>query len=712
MQNRNNKRLAVLCGAVATVAGLYGVGVPMAQAATTGFNQTTTGPWDYNDPANWVGGTINGTWDSSLTLAAAQTVQFAADTTLTTGLSFGYTGNFALTLDSASATAHTMTLGGDIAVNPASNQTVTIGNGTNKLNVNLGGATRTFTVNPNKTLVFANAISGTNSTDGITFTGGKTTPGGGTLSLASSSSSYTGATDIIGYGILSVSKLANGGSNSSIGASTNAASNLLISVGTGNGTLQYTGSGDSTDRLFTIFGAGSYNPTLDASGSGAINFTNTGAIAFTSSQLHTGGLGFTGSNTDNNTFAPTLKDAKAGAPLSVSKSGAGTWVLTGANTYTGGTTVSAGTLIAANTTAGQSSTGTGSVTLNGGTLASTAAATSYISGTVIAGTAAHTIAPGNLGSIGQLNVGGLNLNSFSTLNFDINSLSHDLLQDTGSLTIAALSTPNVSLTTSGTLSGNYTLATFTTNNSLSNSSFNFLNAAPAGYSWTVTPTTLELDVTAAHSASFAFSTTAPGGSAMIGTENPVDPANPPGVHTGSVITLTGAGGGNYNPGYLNNVTANGNNGYVQINNFSNGDSQIAALSITVNGSAPTAAQLAEILSDLGANAEAFATNSANGSFATALQTSNPGAYNALMAGDVNFATDPFQIALLNPSGLTPGSPAYLAMDFSNEIDAGNSISNVVVTNIAAIPEPAGLSLVGLAAAATLTRRRRKIGAEG
>jgi hypothetical protein len=59
-----------------------------SQAASTGFNQTAAGPWDYNDSANWVDTTLNGLWDRSLTLTAGQTVQFAADTTLLTGLTF------------------------------------------------------------------------------------------------------------------------------------------------------------------------------------------------------------------------------------------------------------------------------------------------------------------------------------------------------------------------------------------------------------------------------------------------------------------------------------------------------------------------------------------------------------------------------------------------------------------------------------------------
>ena len=69
---------------------------------------------------------------------------------------------------------------------------------------------------------------------------------------------------------LDVTSLANGGANSSIGKSSNAASNLVIN----GGTLKYTGAGSSTDRLLTIQPNGA---TLDASGTGPVNFTNSGA---------------------------------------------------------------------------------------------------------------------------------------------------------------------------------------------------------------------------------------------------------------------------------------------------------------------------------------------------------------------------------------------------------------------------------------------------
>jgi len=146
-------------------------------------------------------------------------------------------------------------------------------------------------------------------------------------------SSYTGTTtaSISTGAVLAVTKLANGGSNSSIGASSSALTNLILPT---NSTLRYVGSGDSTDRLFTINGTNDgHNATLDASGSGAISFTNTGSLAYgTTGQTRT--LFLTGTNTDNNSLAAPLSNNGAGA-TSVTKNGVGTWVLSGTNTYMG-----------------------------------------------------------------------------------------------------------------------------------------------------------------------------------------------------------------------------------------------------------------------------------------------------------------------------------------------------------------------------------------
>ncbi|HEY9130406.1 MAG TPA: autotransporter-associated beta strand repeat-containing protein [Dyella sp.] len=161
---------------------------------------------------------------------------------------------------------------------------------------------------------------------------GKT--GAGTWILRNAASTYTGTTIIAG-GVLGVDHLNNGGLASSIGASSNAAANLVI----GNGsTLRYTGAGDTTDRLFTLSGGSS---VIESSGTGAIVFSNTGSAAYSGSGNRTLSLG--GTNTGNNTMGGTIIDGPGGV-TTLAKNDAGTWLLTGNNTYSGNTVVNNGLL--------------------------------------------------------------------------------------------------------------------------------------------------------------------------------------------------------------------------------------------------------------------------------------------------------------------------------------------------------------------------------
>jgi autotransporter-associated beta strand protein len=70
---------------------------------------------------------------------------------------------------------------------------------------------------------------------------------------------------------LTVSNLVNGGQASSIGDSSSAGTNLVVQ----GATLKYAGAATSTDRLFTV---GTRGGTIDASGSGALNFSSTAPL--------------------------------------------------------------------------------------------------------------------------------------------------------------------------------------------------------------------------------------------------------------------------------------------------------------------------------------------------------------------------------------------------------------------------------------------------
>ncbi len=148
-----------------------------------------------------------------------------------------------------------------------------------------------------------------------------------------------------------------------------------------------------------------------------------------------------------------------------------------------------------------SSTGVGSVTLNGGTLSSAAGATSYIFGSVLGGSGAHTITPGGDGTIGTLAVGGFTPNSSSTLKFDITSTSSlDQINDSGAFAFNGSGTATIEVPT-GLTGATYKLIGFgstilPTGSNPANFSLATLSggSAPATYSLNLTPSELDLVV--------------------------------------------------------------------------------------------------------------------------------------------------------------------------------------------------------------------------
>ncbi len=158
--------------------------------------------------------------------------------------------------------------------------------------------------------------------------------GPGTVTLANTNT-YSGTTTITG-GVLEVAVLTNGSGPSGLGQSTSTATNVVLN----GGTLRYIGAGGSTNRLFTV-GAGASGGALDASGTGLINFDNSGSLNSIGAGVRT--LTLTGSNAGDNTLAAAIPNL-AGSATSLVKSGSGKWVLSGANTYTGETAINGGTL--------------------------------------------------------------------------------------------------------------------------------------------------------------------------------------------------------------------------------------------------------------------------------------------------------------------------------------------------------------------------------
>ncbi len=310
--------------------------------------------------------------------------------------------------------------------------------------VDLNAAVRTIQVDANVATV-SGVLSGTGAA-GVTKTGS------GTLALTNNNS-YAGVTTITA-GTLEASVMANGSSNSSIGASTNVAANLLLGNGT---TFRYVGSSNATtNRGFTVNGTvAGHGATIESSGTGTLSFDNTIAIAYgTNSQTRT--LTLAGTNTGANTMGKVIANNGSGA-TSLTKTGIGTWILDRVNTYSGATNINAGILSINGTGTINSS----AVTINGGTFRYNSStnyspALTFTNGT-LAGTnwngslsgltigAGQTISPGN--SPGTASTGGETWASSGTYVWEINNATGvagsdpgwDLVSGTGTLDITATS---------------------------------------------------------------------------------------------------------------------------------------------------------------------------------------------------------------------------------------------------------------------------------
>jgi autotransporter-associated beta strand protein len=341
-------------------------------------------------------GTFNrtvGTSATNINFAAGSNGGFAAyggALTVSTNLgTWGTTGN------SLTATSQ-LILGSSIADNVVTLSTA----------LALGTAARTILLvdNPNSANDAA-AISGIISGAG----GGLTVTGSGTLTL-SGVNTYTGVTTLSG-GVLSVATIGNGGAAGNLGQSDQAASRLVFD----GGTLRYTGVTASTNRGFTLI-AGKTG-TLDVSAADT---------------------------------ALTMSGASTNTTGALTKAGAGSLILSGANLHTGATTISAGTLqIGAGGTTGSLSassaitnnsalsfnrTNTLTQGTNFGTISGTGTLTKAGSGTLVL-SAANTYTGATTISAGALNL--RNATGLGTTAAGTTVASGAALQIQGGITVGA-----------------------------------------------------------------------------------------------------------------------------------------------------------------------------------------------------------------------------------------------------------------------------------
>jgi autotransporter-associated beta strand protein len=176
--------------------------------------------------------------------------------------------------------------------------------------------------------------------------------------IVSGANTYSGPTSVAG-GVVEISSfnsVVGGSPSSSLGAPLTPENGLVvISFLNVDGHLRYLGSGETTDRTIGV-GNGTAatnfaNATLEHNGTG-------GALVFSAPVFNIAQVGVTatsprnlilsGSNSALNTIFGVIQDNVVGASgtaaIALTKQGAGTWILAGANTYSGPTIIGAGTL--------------------------------------------------------------------------------------------------------------------------------------------------------------------------------------------------------------------------------------------------------------------------------------------------------------------------------------------------------------------------------
>ncbi len=282
-------------------------------------------------------------------------------------------------------------------------------------NIDLNAAAKSITNNSASSNTIFSGVIGNDNGAGLTLVST------GTITL-SGLNTFTGILEFRGARPLQVSQLGNIGSAGNVGTAG------VLRFGAASATaanLRYTGVGETTNRNLE-FNTSTGALSIEHAGTGLLAFT--GSTTTTASGTKT--LTLIASNSGTGSLAGSLADN--GGALSVAKSGTGTWILAGNNTYTGATSVTAGTLILNGSNTSAVTVGSGAILGGSG---STSGAVTIASGGILA--------PGN--SPGILSTGDLSL---------AGSLSAQLGKATpGGQPIAGTDYDQVNVTGSVTLTG-------------------------------------------------------------------------------------------------------------------------------------------------------------------------------------------------------------------------------------------------------------------
>ena len=303
-----------------------------------------------------------------------------------------------------------------------------------------GGAARAVTLNSlvsPASVTFSNSISTPYTVSGTGTIGGFTgliKSGDGAV-VVSANNNYTGISRV-NEGTLSVNTIRDLGAASALGAPINTTNGLII-LGSADktGTLVYTGAEASTNRPIRI-GSNSTLPVVTDTGGAVIQNDGSASLSFSATTLNspltaTSGVGgdriltLQGSNTGFNIISGIIRNNVVTAPatgtatIGLTKSGVGTWLLAGVNTYTGPTTVTDGTLLI---NSAATNTSTGAVAITGGTLGGTGTIKGNTS-VGAAGSVAPGVTAGTLTFTGALDISGLATGGTGKLVFGLNTLA-------------------------------------------------------------------------------------------------------------------------------------------------------------------------------------------------------------------------------------------------------------------------------------------------
>ena len=233
----------------------------------------TTGPSDYNDPANWYGGVVNNLFTND-PLTGLE-ITFSQPTTLSGTLTMAWPGKANVTFRSDSATPRTITLTGGFVKTNNTGGIVTVGTVANPLVLDLNGATRQLGgqsqlgTGDGTNYMYAKIVDSSGNTNGVNLSGSRIY-----TYLLNDENSFVGPVSFValrGGGFSSIKNI--GAGPSAMGAPTDTANGTVsVADNTSIGSVAYLGTGDTTDRTF-LWNTTSSTFSFENRGSGEVTFT-------------------------------------------------------------------------------------------------------------------------------------------------------------------------------------------------------------------------------------------------------------------------------------------------------------------------------------------------------------------------------------------------------------------------------------------------------